>query len=143
MKRSDELRDLSSDHHHGLALARMAKRSASGSGDPPTAEAWAEIVEKFRVELEPHFQVEESALAPPLEARGESAMVRRLLGEHAALRAFVRPGAGRTPADLANFGELLELHIRFEERELFDAAQRLLSTEELAAVAEASRSGNR
>lgn len=143
MKRSNELRDLSSDHHRGLALARMARRSASGRGDPPTAEAWMEIVETFRVELEPHFRVEESALAPALEARGEPAMVRRLLEEHAVLRAFVSPGAGRTSADLANFGELLERHIRFEERELFEAAQRLLSAEELAVVAKASRSKNR
>ncbi len=143
MKRSPELRDLSSDHHHGLALARMARRSAAGGGDRPIAEVWTEIVEKFRVELDPHFQVEESALAPALEAHGASALVRRLLEEHALLRASVRPGAGRTSADLEDFGELLERHIRFEERELFDAAQRLLSVDELKAVAEASRMRNR
>ncbi len=139
MKRAPELHDLSSDHHHGLALARMAKRVAAGDGDRSVADAWVEIGEKFRLELEPHFRIEEAALAPALEARGESALVRRLLEEHAALRALVATGPGGTTADLARFAELLEQHIRFEERELFDVAQRVLSARELGVVAEASR----
>ncbi|EXI84561.1 MAG: hypothetical protein AW11_03799 [Candidatus Accumulibacter regalis] len=72
--------------------------------------------------LEPHFRSEESGLLPAMLA-GEEALVARTLREHAELRALV----GRLPdADattLLSFADLLSAHVRFEERELFAAAQ--------------------
>jgi len=140
MKRALELRGLSDDHHRGLVLARKAKQAAEGEGDLSASEAWSEIESQFAAELAPHFLIEETFLAPQLEAAGAGVLTRRLYDEHRALRACVRPGGGRAPEDLARFGELLEDHIRFEERELFEAAQKLLTHEALAAVADASLS---
>ena len=135
MKRSPELRNLSVDHHHGLLLARKAKLVAAGQDDTPLPDMWKEAEEKFRFELEPHFRIEEEVLGPALHAHGEIALVQRLHREHEELRGTIKPGADRTPASLANFGELLERHIRFEERELFETAQRVLNPDELSAVA--------
>lgn len=112
---------------------------AAGQDDTPLAVMWKEIEEKFRFDLEPHFRVEEEAIAPALESHGESALVQRLIQEHKELREYFKPGADRTAANLASFGVLLENHIRFEERELFEVAQKVLNPDELNAVAIASQ----
>jgi len=112
---------------------------AAGQDDTPLPEMWKEIDEKFRFELSPHFKVEEDTLVPSLRSHGKDPLVRRLLEEHAELRQCVSPESGRTSDDLSRFGILLENHIRFEERELFGVAQEILTPEELAAVASASR----
>ena len=139
MKRAPELRDLSEDHHHGLVLAQKAKRAAAGNDARAAAEMWVEVEMQFEAELAPHFRIEETLIAPELEAAGGSALTKRLYKDHGALRECVGSGGGRTPADLGRFGELLEDHIRFEEREFFEVAQKRLSPEALAAVAEACR----
>lgn len=139
MKRISELRELSEDRHHGLALARMAKKSVAGEGGLSLAEAWMEVDRKFRDELEPHFHIEESMIGPALESRGGRDLVERLLREHAELRRLAGPGLTRTTDVLLMFGELLDNHIRFEERELFEVVQNVLSAEELAAIASASQ----
>jgi hypothetical protein len=139
MKRMAELRDLSVDHHHGLLLARMAKLVAAGQETTPLPAMWKEVEERFRLELEPHFRVEEGVIAPALESHGEHQLVQRLLREHAELRQLLKPGMERSAANLAKFGELLENHIRFEEREMFEVTQAVLDSDQLKAIATASR----
>ncbi len=136
MKRDDGLRALSDDHHQGLVLALKAKKAAAGEPgfDPDTI--WHEVLSRFAAELEPHFQIEERHLAPPLRQHGETALLQRLDDEHAQLRSLVA-STERTTAELGRFGELLQQHIRFEERELFERAQQLLSGQQLTAIAEA------
>lgn len=136
MKRAPELHALSKDHHSGLVLAKKAKR-VGGEGGALVCEAWADIEARFKAELEPHFQIEESLIASNLEAQGELQLVKRLYKEHDALRQFFSPGSGRTPADLYSFGDLLEKHIRYEERELFEVAQNTLSPDVLRAIEQA------
>ncbi len=139
MKRFPELRDLSDDHHHGLVLARKAKQVAAGGDDRATAEMWTEVELQFETELAPHFQIEERLIVPGLDDAGETTLTKRLCDEHRALRECVRPESGRSFSDLRRFGELLENHIRFEERELFEMAQQSLSPQQLGAIAEACR----
>lgn len=136
MKRASELQALSKDHHRGLVLAKKAKR-AVGEGSASVYEVWAEIELRFKAELERHFQIEESLIAENLKSLGELQVVKRLYKEHDALRQFFVPGRGRTPADLQSFGELLEKHIRFEERELFEVAQNILNSDVLSKIEQA------
>lgn len=84
------------------------------------------VTELFERELEPHFQAEERDILPLLVAAGELALVERTLAEHVILRDLA--GQLRSPdaATLARFAELLLAHVRFEERELFESAQRCL-----------------
>ncbi|MFN2376230.1 MAG: hemerythrin domain-containing protein [Candidatus Binatia bacterium] len=143
MKRSPELRDLSVDHHHGLVLARTARTAAAGTKGLTVEEAWDRVETTFAEHLEPHFRIEETLLAPALEAVGEVDLARRLHAEHAALRHFLHPGCERSATELKRFGDLLDDHIRFEERTLFDVAEKKLGTDALRAVAEASRTAGR
>ncbi|HSJ97872.1 MAG TPA: hemerythrin domain-containing protein [Myxococcota bacterium] len=139
MRRSAPLRDLSDEHHAALVLALRSRRAAA-SGEPgAVAAAWAEAERIHGVELEPHFAIEERWLVPPLEAAGESALAARLRADHAALRAALAIGALRSAEALAGFAERLAAHVRFEERELFPAAERTLPPAALAAIAEACR----
>jgi len=125
MKRHPALLQLSREHHTALKLSRQA-RLAIESGNPADIAASARaIVELFPDELEPHFQAEENDLLPALARVGESELVERTLAEHAELRALAGHLAkAADPVTLQAFGALLEQHVRFEERTLFETAQR-------------------
>ncbi|MDP6038099.1 MAG: hemerythrin domain-containing protein [Candidatus Latescibacteria bacterium] len=135
MKRIPELRDLFEDHHHGLVLARHARRASENN--ELVEDVWAEVIQKFETELDIHFKIEEDCLSGPMKAAGEGGMVDRLHDEHRRLRALV--ALPQTVESLAAFGALLEKHIRFEEREFFERAQELLDHDVLNGVAKACR----
>jgi hypothetical protein len=139
VNRSAALRDLSDEHHAALVLALRARRAAAGGDAGAVAALWAEAERVHAAELAPHFAIEERWLAPPLAAAGGAALAERLRADHAALRAALAPGAPRGAEALAAFAERLNVHVRFEERELFPAAERSLPAAALAAVAEACR----
>ncbi|HEX6907951.1 MAG TPA: hemerythrin domain-containing protein, partial [Terriglobales bacterium] len=83
------------------------------------------------------FAAEEEALFPEAAAFAElKPLVEQLLAEHATLRQYFARAQAREldPAGLREFAQTLSAHIRKEERELFEACQRLLSPEKLNAV---------
>lgn len=131
MKRVPALRDLSSEHHRGLVLVRRIRKAAAAPEVQPAA-TWAIVIDRFKSELEPHFQKEEQGLLPALGAIGEHELVVRTLQEHQAMRDLV---IAANPGDLLRFAQLLVDHIRFEEKELFRVAQCRLSADELEALA--------
>ncbi len=137
MRRDPNLQDLSRDHHHALVLARRAVRAATDGSDAEVALMWGSIAAAFSAELEPHFEIEERLLLPPLEAAGADEVARRTRADHQQLRALLMVGDDAR-GQLRRFGELLRDHVRFEEAELFPAAEQLLGPAELAAVALAS-----
>ena len=141
LKRIPELRKLSEDHHHGLALARRARLAREGDGGLSVSQVWEEIERKFQNELEPHFRIEEEYLAPPLVALEETKLIERFNEDHKVLRNSVSDQSARSLSALKQFGEILEQHIRFEERELFEIAQRRLSSDELKAIEMACSNG--
>jgi hemerythrin-like domain-containing protein len=132
MRRHAGLRSLSSEHHSGLVIARRARRAASAA-PPARVAAWEEVKQRFRRELEPHFQHEEHFLLPLLREAGETALVERTEREHAALRLMLSYDDAN---NLHRFAQLLAEHIRFEEQELFESAQRLLTPVSLATLAQ-------
>ncbi len=122
MKRSPALIALSREHHTALVLAKRAQR-----GTPADPQAlMTQLVAVFDRDMEPHFLTEENDLLPALRDCGQHERVDRTLAEHRSLRNEVdRLRAGDTEA-IAAFGKLLEAHVRFEERELFAVAEKLL-----------------
>ena len=124
MKRHPSLRSLSSEHHSGLVLARRARKAADQDTSIQAA-TWKAIQLAFQSELEPHFQREEQGLLPVLRTAGEVELVNRTLHEHRSMRLLVLED---NPDKLASFAELLRAHIRFEEKELFETAQRVLGS---------------
>jgi hemerythrin-like domain-containing protein len=125
------------DHHQGLVFARKVKRAAASGNEDKIRDMWNNVEISYQTELEPHFQIEERYIAPVLEKHGESKLVKQLDEEHKAIRRIFMPENGRTSANLNNFGVLLEKHIRFEEREFLETAQKYMNPDELQTVAEA------
>ncbi len=125
MKRAAALVGLSREHHTALSLAQRARRAAAEGGAAAAAMA-ATASSCFQTELKPHFDEEEAWLLPALERAGEAALVARTLADHAGLTALagrlLAPGA--EPGTLRAFADSLIEHVRFEERELFPAAER-------------------
>jgi hemerythrin-like domain-containing protein len=129
MKRHDALVRLSREHHSALKIARQARLSCEAGQDAGLARTAATIRDNFAAEMEPHFQVEEADLLPALARAGAGKLVERTLAEHAELRELIRRLAEPDLETMARFAGLLVDHVRFEERELFETAQRLLYPE--------------
>ena len=118
---------LSQDHHQGLALALRCRKQALGQIRPMGAEGLRERVKEFVAfyasNLVPHFRAEEEVLFPLLRSAvpGSEEMIDELVRNHAQIRAAIPQLEGGT--DLAklifDLGDLLERHIRKEEREIF------------------------
>lgn len=123
MKRSPALLKLSREHHTALSLALRIEKADNALAQSAVQAALPDI---FRKELEPHFQEEENDLLPQLAQAGEAALVERTLQEHADLRWLTVLIANGDLAALSAFAKLLHAHVRFEERELFMIAQRVL-----------------
>lgn len=144
MRRHPALREFSDDHHRGLVHALRLRRAASGEGGDLVEVAGA-FLRFFREETEAHFEKEERVLLPVAEEAGVSMGepgIRRMLAEHAALREVVRrieagiSGGALRRETVGEAGDLLEGHIRLEEREVFPMLERLLPE---AALAELER----
>ncbi|HEY6897282.1 MAG TPA: hemerythrin domain-containing protein [Rhodocyclaceae bacterium] len=126
MKRHEKLLQLSRDHYSALKLARDAKQAAASGDNTAIATVATAATAAFAAELEPHFRIEEDTLLPLLSRIGQEQMAHRAAADHAELRRLATLLQTPDAAALAAFGELLALHVRFEEREMFEALQPLL-----------------
>jgi iron-sulfur cluster repair protein YtfE (RIC family) len=126
MKRHPALISLSHDHHHALVQGRRLRRAADRDDDPGAVAA--EFVEFFAAVSVPHFREEEETLFP-LVADSDAArpLVVEVLLEHQRLHALVAElrSSAEVRAPMRQIGELLEAHVRREERELFPLIERL------------------
>lgn len=134
MLRDPALHPLSRQHQHALALCvRIERRGATDD----IADWQREIGGLFNQEIRFHFDAEERVLFPAAERFAElRPLVSALRDEHVALRRAVDCAAAgeMNERDLSAFAALLSSHIRREERELFEAMQKLFSSEELHAI---------
>lgn len=100
-----------------------------------------ELLEFWRNEGALHFRIEEEVLLPGSGLAGpdQDAGVARLLGDHLAIRRRIaRVEAGQADLEeLVEFGEELNAHVRFEERELFPRIEANLDESSLDALATA------
>ncbi|HSK12482.1 MAG TPA: hemerythrin domain-containing protein [Phnomibacter sp.] len=129
IRRHAALVSYSREHHHGLLLVWKIRMGHKKEVAPVRIAGL--VVWSFENDLAGHFRDEEVFLAPHLP-NGDP-LLQRLQEEHAALRELVDEiDADPTSYELqAIFADKLELHIRFEERELFNYLQEHLSADAL------------
>jgi quercetin dioxygenase-like cupin family protein/hemerythrin len=135
MKRHRALVPLSHDHHHALVEARRLRHAADG---PESGAAAAAFLRFFAAETVKHFREEEELLFPLAVGFDEAhePLVRALL-EHQRLHALVAElearvaDGGPVAGEMRELGELLEAHVRHEERVLFPLIERLVAGEAL------------
>jgi hemerythrin-like domain-containing protein len=135
MQRSQSLIPFSHDHHHGLVVCRRIQEGLNRNIDPGRI---TDYVRDFWLkDLEQHFEEEENLLLPLLEE--PNVFVKRTRDEHKRIRLLIEQmSEGDEEAQesiLAAFAELLNAHIRFEERELFPLIESEAGTEKLEKVA--------
>jgi hemerythrin-like domain-containing protein len=134
MLRDKNLVPLSRQHQHALALCVRIDRAAP-IADADLAAWQAEVAQLFQSEISFHFAAEEQALFPAAREFAELIpLTEELLADHAALRGFFASAEARTmsAADLSAFGQEMSVHIRKEERQLFERMQEVMSEQELA-----------
>jgi hemerythrin-like domain-containing protein len=146
MKRAPELRDLSDHHHRGLVQARRLRRAATGDEANMPEETAEAFLEFWQEGTTTHFREEEEVLLPVLARYREDLLGREpvveMLLQHARIRGLimglsdeVKGGSVRLET-LGSIGELLESHIRLEEREVFPTIEEALPEEALREVAD-------
>ena len=126
MRRDPSLIPLSQQHHNGLALCVLTRRSLREDDSPANVARLAQrAVDRYDLELANHFEIEEQILFPALESNlGEPPLVRRLIAEHRELEQIIgQLRAAPAAALLEQLCSLLTEHIRCEENELFQFAQ--------------------
>jgi iron-sulfur cluster repair protein YtfE (RIC family) len=136
MLRDKSLIPLSHQHQHALALCVRIDRAQP----IPTEDlqAWlVEIERDFAQEIEVHFSAEETVLFPAAREFPEMIpLVEELITDHAGLResflkASTRPVSAETLPVLAR---QLSVHIRKEERQLFERLQQLMTPQQLLSL---------
>src|SRR5271165_674373 len=111
MRRDPSLIPLSHQHHNGLALCVMTRRSLAQDFSPENVARLARrVIDRYELELINHFEIEEQVLFP---ACGPMPLVDALLADHRAIEALIPPMRTAPSADLLErFCLLLSTHIR-------------------------------
>lgn len=135
-RRHESLIPLSREHHYGLMLCLRIHRGMPLDGED---EEWvrakaARAAEFFASDLTAHFKAEEDVLFPAMRGlAGASPLLNELLSEHRELERLAGQLGAADVATLkealAKFADLLEAHIRKEERELFPIYEKQVGAE--------------
>ena len=140
MQRSQPLIPFSHDHHHGLVVCRRIQEGLKRNIDPGRITSY--VRDFWLKDLEQHFEEEETLLLPLLDEA--NIFVKRTKDEHRRLRTLIEQLSEEAPQAkepiLAAFTELLNAHIRFEERELFPSMEHEVARERLEEVSKSLKS---
>lgn len=150
--RHEALAPLSRDHYAGLVQAQHLIKAGdvTKSLSVDRRQAVAEFLDIWQREIQPHFQDEEHLLLDLMN----DADRKQMLHEHQQVRALaeqlkkLRKEIDPDPDTLTQLGRLLNGHIRWEERQLFNRLQQTLTPaqlkhlQQLTAVLEAGRPRN-
>jgi hemerythrin-like domain-containing protein len=135
MKRVTGIRDLSDDHQGALVLARRCKRGKIKEKPISKDALWDYVRKEFSDKINQHFHLEEAYLIPMLVTLDLSNEVSRIKEEHEYLRTLVN--LSNPDMDMIRtFGEILESHVRFEEREVFEKYQQKFPDDILKDISE-------
>jgi hemerythrin-like domain-containing protein len=139
MRRSRELKPLSSEHHQALLVAFQLRKGLAGhaasAGAPKDLPGLLNLARRFDDQVfRTHTRAEEDLLGRLIP----EADMARLRSEHAEMTRLLDLARTARPNDLRNhlsaFADLLERHVRWEERELFPYAEGHLDEATLARI---------
>ena len=132
MLRDPSLIPLSHQHHNGLALCVLTRRSLAADSSPGNiAKLARRVIDRYELELVNHFEIEEHVLFPACGPMpGVFEMIHELLAEHRQIESLIAQlRATPSAALLMQFCDVLSRHIRREENQLFEQIQRELPRE--------------
>lgn len=131
IKRSDEIVKLSRDHHISLLFCWKIRNGIKKNAEVSRMKNY---VSYFLTDhMRPHFQEEEDFLFAPIKDE----KVQRALNEHVVilnLTGKILNSDEPEKDDLLNLANLVDTHVRYEERILFPHLESILSAEQLAEI---------
>ncbi len=135
MKRAEQLKKLSHQHHNGLMAVLLLKKGVEKKAALDVLNGF--VIHTWENELRTHFIKEEVYLHPHfLHLSGLMPMYEQMKTEHHEIRRMIDAiRSGESSIELIrSFYTSLEKHIRFEERDLFEYIQDHIGAEQFAAV---------
>lgn len=132
VRRNDNLKHLSRDHHYTLLFSWKIRK---GLREAVEAERIKNYVQHFWLhDMEQHFREEEEILFAPVQDE----QVQRALDDHRRIKAQV-DAVMLAPAQIAarhllHLAQLVDDHVRYEERELFPHLESVLTPVQLEAI---------
>ncbi len=129
IKRNENIAKLSRDHHASLMFCWKLRHGIKFQIDPARM---INYVDYFTANhLEPHFKEEEEILFAPLQ----DAKVQRAIDEHTIIKTTLQKIHQSSPEnqmeELVHLADLIDAHVRYEERVLFPHLEKELSEEQL------------
>ena len=135
MKRDAGLQPISRQHHDALMACLIIEKGVRKQTDLKILQDFTRKV--WDNDLSRHFTLEENYLVPQLRQRKfPEYIIRSLLRDHELLRVLSQRilNGGASYQGFLTFSTLLEQHVRFEERLVFEKAQELIPESELQEV---------
>jgi len=132
-KRHTSLQPLSREHHQALLLCWKFRQGFAKGVEPERMMKYASWF--WTTYLAPHFKAEESKFFPILDKEHPGLL--KALKQHKQLEAMFHSTDSDIAYTLRQIAFELEQHIRFEERDLFNAIQEKASPEQLESLAKA------
>lgn len=135
VKRSPYIVKLSRDHHASLLFCWKLRQGDKFGIEKNRMKKYVSYF--FAEHMQPHFKEEEQILFAPAK---NDEMVQQALQDHKKIHALARTIISKEAADLT--GELLEIaelvdnHVRFEERKLFPHLEQLIPEDQLKEISE-------
>jgi hemerythrin-like domain-containing protein len=133
-RRHQTLIPLSREHHDGLLLAWRLRTGDLATREPALKARHAAAF--FESRLRAHFAAEEEVLFPAVRAAlgAHARLLDELVAQHGAMEAHAAKLRAGAFGEVIPFCDLLERHIRTEERELFPLIEQHVAPATLAAV---------
>lgn len=129
IKRQKSLQSISREHHHGLLFSWKLRQGIKLGITP---ERILKYVNWFWVnQLKDHFEFEESYIFPILGSQHQ--LIKRALSEHQKLKQLFST-LENTYQHLSKIEANVVLHIRFEERVLFQEVENIATKKQLETI---------
>lgn len=128
-KRHEALQPLSREHHHGLLLSWKIKTGIKKHAAPERIANYANwFYENYLLQ---HFETEEKYVFPVLGSHHP--LIIQATEEHKQIRELFSSGTV-LPQNLHSLADLVEKHIRFEERVVFNEIEKVASAQQLQII---------
>ncbi len=126
IKRNEALKPFSREHHHGLLFSWKIRQGIKKNIEPARLRDYSNWF--WQHFLLPHFEAEEKFLFPI--AGKHNVHIQKALTDHKEIKnLFEDKNAGYEA--FSHIGKILDAHIRFEERILFNEVQESATDEQL------------
>jgi len=129
IKRSEFLKPLSREHHHGLLFCWKIRTGIKKNVEVSRIKKYSDWF--YQNYLVPHFEVEEKYVFPILGNDNE--LIKKAVSEHGKMKQLFESTA-EFEKNCSLIQEELEAHIRFEERVLFGEIQKIATAEQLQSI---------